>query len=330
MMLWLCLQGRAMLKFKFFTLCAVMHLTFATGSDNTTATIADDIKQFQQDLVTEFSFKQSELDHAFSHAHFEEQIIKTMERPYEKKSYTQYHNLFVTPERISKGKIFMQKHKGYLQQISKQYGVSPEIIVAIIGVESNYGAKQKQYSTLDSLYTLAFHYPKRAKFFRYELAQFFLLCRELGLETENVAGSYAGALGIPQFMPSNYRHLATSTENIKHPDLFNSFDDAIASIANYLKHFGWESGQPSAISATISPGSNAVINQVYSGNNLAKAGIIPTKKVAPKQRGKLFQIEDEANTKTWLGFTNFKVIKRYNNSDLYALAVTELADAIIS
>jgi membrane-bound lytic murein transglycosylase B len=290
----------------------------------------NDIENFKKELVSQFQFKATEVDHALRNAHYNDRIIQAMNKPYEDKSYHDYRQLFLTPKRIAEGKAFYEANETYLNQVAKQYGVSPEIIVAIIGVESNYGARTTQFSTLDSLYTLAFHYPKRAKFFRYELTQFLLLCRELGKSPESVYGSYAGALGIPQFMPSNYRHYALTTTPDHKPNLFNEPKDAMISIGNYLHHFGWIENQTPAVQLTTNsthPASE--YGKTYTLAELKQQGFTPAKDIGDKSTGTLLQIDANTSTPTsWFGTANFEVIKKYNKSSLYALAVTELAAAI--
>ncbi|MEE3003715.1 MAG: lytic murein transglycosylase B [Pseudomonadota bacterium] len=291
----------------------------------------NEISKFKTELVDKFKFKAGEVEKVLKQAHYNETIIKTMNAPYEEKSYSDYRKLFLTPQRISEGKEFLIKHNSYLDKVAKQYGVSPEIIVAIIGVESNYGKNKTQFSTLDSLYTLSFFYPKRANFFRYELAQFLLLCRELKLDPTSIKGSYAGALGIPQFMPSSYRHFARTTSTQHNPNLFDDKYDAMTSIGNYLRHFGWIKDEQPAIKANLAKrnGSRIEYNKIYSVKDLDSKGITAETKISPQQKVRLIQVDQDTNTpSTWLGLGNFDVIKKYNKSDLYVLAVTELASLL--
>ena len=291
-------------------------------------TPTNDIENFKKELVSQFQFKATEVDHALRNAHYNDKIVQAMNKPYEDKSYQEYRQLFITPKRVAEGKAFYQANQSYLERVSKQYGVAPEIIVAIIGVESNYGARTTHFSTLDSLYTLAFYYPKRAKFFRYELAQFLLLCRELGKTPESIYGSYAGALGIPQFMPSNYRHYALSTNPQHKPNLFSDSEDAIVSIGNYLHHFGWVENQTPAVQLTTSK-PLSIKDKTYTLAELKQQGFTPAKEIGDQSKGTLLQIDaDTAQPTTWFSTANFAVIKKYNKSSLYALAVTELAAAI--
>lgn len=291
-----------------------------------TPAIETAISDFKKNLVTKFHFKANEVDHVMHNAKYNPKVISLMEFPYEKKSYTEYRKLFVSPTKIANGKKFIKEHKPYLEKISKSYNVPVEIIAAIIGVESNYHPVKTNYRALDSLYTLAFYYPKRANFFKYELEQYLLLCRDLGISPESVTGSYAGALGLPQFMPSNYRHLAKTTIH-KHPDLFNSEDDAIVSIANYMHHFGWVPGQVPAIKIDNSHAKLAV-NQVLTIAELNRMGIKTDPTVNKNTKVRVLDTNEPIQNSAWLGLVDIQVIEKYNHSDLYALAVFELAESI--
>lgn len=308
--------------FTSFTLC------FAATDP---ALVKENIAKFKQQLSTEFKFNHAELDTVLSHAQYDKNVIKKIQTPYEEKSYTQYRKLFISKSKILRGKTFMQKHGPYLDLISKSYGIPKEIIVAIIGVESNFQPIHTPHLALNSLYTLAFYYPKRADFFRYELAQYLLLCRELGVSPESLHSSYAGALGIPQFMPSSYRRLAKTTAKNHKPNLFNDNADAITSIANYLYHYGWVTGAPTSIKAIVDNKKNLEkvnLNTIYTIEELNKMGIRFATKICPCTKVRLLNLHDKHYADTWFGLANHTVIKKYNNSDLYALAVTELADKI--
>lgn len=291
--------------------------------------LANDINKFKQELIHKFKFKEQEVNKVIANAKYNDKIINNMNTPYEDKSYAEYRKLFINQKRISEGREFYTKNNEYLKRVSEKYGVDPAIIVAIIGIESNYGKRTTQYRTLDSLYTLAFYYPERAKFFRYELTQFLILCRELRISPESVQGSYAGALGIPQFMPSSYRHFARSTTNNHVPDLFDNQEDAMTSIGNYLNHFGWSKGEN--IIVPVKATKEIDTSKKYTIAEVKKLGIIPPKNLKDTQVVSVIQVDTNTpNPKTWLSFNNFKVIKKYNKSDLYALAVSELAANIES
>ena len=307
----------------------ILVLSSITISHAEPTNLEKDVKKFKQELIHKFKFKEQEVNKVIAGAKYNDKIISTMNKPYEDKSYEQYKKLFVNQKRISEGRDFYIKNNEYLNKVSQKYGVDPAIIVAIIGIESNYGKRTTQFKTLDSLYTLAFYYPKRAKFFRYELTQFLILCRELRIPPESVQGSYAGALGIPQFMPSSYRHFARSTTNNHVPDLFDNQEDAMTSIGNYLNHFGWSKGDN--IIVPVKATKKVDTSKNYTIAEVKKLGIKIPNDLQDKQVVSIIQVEtDTPNPKTWLSFNNFKVIKKYNKSDLYALAVSELAANIES
>jgi membrane-bound lytic murein transglycosylase B len=311
-------------------LSTILVLTSFVTAQANPVEIDNDIKTFKQELITKFKFKQDEVNKVISHANYNDKIVKTMDKPYEDHSYDDYRKIFLTKKRIAEGKDFLESNKEFLASVSKKYGIAPEIIVAIIGIESNYGKNKTQFSTLDSLYTLAFYYPKRSKYFRYELAQFLILCRELNISPESVQGSYAGALGIPQFMPSSYRHYARTSFKHHKPNLFDNKEDAMTSIGNYLHHFGWAKGEPTVVNIKTKDNfSNVDPQKKYTLKQLSKEGITTSAKLKPSERFRLIQVDQETSTpRTWLGLRNFDVIKKYNKSDLYVLAVTELAEQI--
>lgn len=311
---------------KFFT--KILLILISTSAYCSTIEPSSQISAFKKHLVTDLHFKKNEIDHAMANAHYNQKIIDLMNSPYEKKSYTEYRKLFVSPTKIANGKKFIKENRPYLEKISKIYGVPIEIITAIIGVESNYKPVKTKHHALDSLYTLAFFYPKRAKFFKYELEQYLLLCRELGISPESVTGSYAGALGMPQFMPSNYRHLAKSTSGHV-PNLFTNKNDTMASIANYMHHFGWVWGQTPAIKVNTSKLKNKLaVNDILTIAELNNMGIKTAPSLNKKLKARVLDTNEPLTDNVWLGLTDIKVIESYNHSDLYALAVFELAENI--
>ncbi|MBP8169870.1 MAG: lytic murein transglycosylase B, partial [Azonexus sp.] len=212
------------------------------------------------------------------------------------------------------------------------YGVPEEIIVAIIGVETEYGRNMGSFRVLEALATLAFYYPRRADFFRTELEQFLLLARENDMDAVNVRGSFAGAIGIPQFMPGSQRRYAVDFDGDRKVDLYGSVDDAIGSVARFLEQHGWQAGQAVAVPART---------RGEPERSLIEAGIQPTLKVADlAQQGITASADPQAvvtlvdlvspgrATEYWLGFDNFYVITRYNRSSFYAMSVFQLAEEI--
>lgn len=261
-------------------------------------------------------------------------IIAAMNRPAEAKPWSQYRPIFVNPERIAEGISFYQRHRALLDQIGRQYGVPPQFIVAIIGVETNYGSNTGGYRVLDALVTLAFHYPPRADYFRGELkALLELPASKLPGPIPAIYGSYAGAEGLAQFMPSSIRDFAVDADGDGHINLNASLPDAFASIANYFRAHGWQAGQPVAVQAD--PSANAAPPPAYANalpttplEQLTAAGYAPTRHEDPARPASLLTLAGAAGPEYWLTFGNFYVITRYNHSPMYALAVTQLADAI--
>lgn len=261
-------------------------------------------------------------------------IIDAMNRPAESKPWSQYRPIFMTPERIAEGISFYQRHHALLEEISKQYGVPPQLIVAIIGVETDYGSNTGGYRVLDALVTLAFHYPPRAKYFRGELKTLLELpAAKLPGPIPDIYGSYAGAEGLAQFMPSSIRDFGVDADGDAHVNLNASLPDAFASIANYFRAHGWQTGQPIAVQAD--PGANAAPPPKYENvmpvtplETFTADGYAPTARENPSMPANLLTLDGADGPEYWLTFRNFYVITRYNHSPMYALAVTQLADAI--
>ena len=276
----------------------------------------------------------AELNALLDGAVVKQSIIDAMNRPAEKKPWSQYRPIFMNPERIDEGVTFYRQHHALLDQIGQQYGVPPQFIVAIIGVETNYGSNTGSYRVLDALATLAFHYPPRAKYFRGELkALLELPANKLPGSIPDIYGSYAGAEGLAQFMPSSIRDFAVDADGDGHINLMASLPDAFASIANYFRAHGWQSGQPVAVQAQ--PSANAAAPLAYENvmpatplEKFTAAGYAPTAQEDPALPANLLTLDGANGPEYWLTFRNFYVITRYNKSPMYALAVMQLADAI--
>ena len=259
------------------------------------------------------------------------EIIDRITQPAEGISWKKYRNIFLTNERITKGLTFWNDHESTLNTVSKDTGVEIEYLIAILGVETYYGEKKGGYKVLDALYTLACAYPKRAGFFTKELGEFITLSTTQNLNLYNAEGSYAGAIGYCQFMPSSYRAYAKSFDGSKTCDLVNNVDDAIASAANYLKVHKWKKGEKVAIpthkiegASTLSPIYTKPKNTVeyFREKGYHAEDQIQTDLVS------IIELDNEISKEYWLGFHNFYVITRYNHSSLYAMAVHQLAQAI--
>src|SRR5512141_2372714 len=211
-----------------------------------------DVRAFIAELVSEQGFDAKALRAMFAAARFQPQIVAAMQRPLlEPPKWYEYAPQFLSPARIDGGVAFWDAHADALERAERVYGVPPEIVVAIIGVETFYGRNTGRHRVLDALCTLAFDYPRRAPFFRGELKSFLLLCRDLGVPAVKPTGSFAGAIGLPQFMPGSYRNYAVDFDGDGHADLWGSADDTIGSVANFLARHDWAPGQPVLLPAAI-------------------------------------------------------------------------------
>ncbi|MFH1657849.1 MAG: lytic murein transglycosylase B [Pseudomonadota bacterium] len=301
-----------------------------------TPTFADDPAaiEFARDLETRHGFKADELISQFAQTGPNATVLKLIQPPASplQRSWERYQPRFLNERRIDGGVSFWQENAGQLAKASALYGVPEEIIVAIIGVETEYGRNTGGFRVFEALSTLAFNYPRRAEFFRTELEQFLLLARENNLDPMAVKGSFAGAIGIPQFMPGSQRRYAVDFDGDQRVDLGNSVDDAIGSVARFLEQHGWQAGQPIAVQAMTAGTPEA---------ELIQAGIRPSLKVAdlankgiranidPQTTAALIDLVSPGReTEYWLGFDNFYVITRYNRSSFYAMSVFQLAEEI--
>jgi membrane-bound lytic murein transglycosylase B len=298
----------------------------------------DDVRRFIAEMVRKHGFAPSELRRLFSRARFQPAVIAAITPPAEPraKSWQAYRALFLTPERIEAGVEFRERQREALARAADTFGVPEEIIVAIIGVESVYGRNTGNYRVIDALSTLAFDYPPRAEFFRAELENFLLYARDAGINTLALKGSYAGAIGIPQFMPGSYRRYAVDLDGDGKDDLSGSFADAIGSVANFLKAHGWETGQPVAYPAQVRGDSyrtliDAGIKPGTRYGDLANFGVSAAGDAAANAPCALIELNTPDEPSEYLvGLTNFYVLTRYNRSSMYAAAVLELAQAVKS
>ncbi|OGT35961.1 MAG: lytic murein transglycosylase B [Gammaproteobacteria bacterium RIFCSPHIGHO2_12_FULL_37_14] len=290
-----------------------------------------DVQEFINKMVKNHQFKKQKLISLFSEVKLRPQVMHHVRRPLEKKPWLTYQMLFVNEWRIKHGVQFWRKYEKTLKRAEATFGVPAGIIVATIGIETKYGQRTGDYRVIDSLANLAFSDSPRAPFFRRELEHFLLLTKEQHLDPRKVMGSYAGAIGQPQFMPSSYRHYAINFSKSGKIDLLNDEVDVIGSIANYYKKNGWKTNEPVIIQASMTPNrynfllKNNKLGQSIKVSDLANYGILP--KVKIKQDAlkiKIIEFQNHYSKEYWLGFRNFNVIKRYNASDLYALAVYQL------
>ena len=292
-----------------------------------------EIQIFISQMKDRHGFAQAELERILGMAQFQPAIINAISQPATSRSWYEFRPIFVNPKRIAGGVAFWNSHAETLERARMEFGIPEEIITAVIGVETFYGAQSGKYRVLDALTTLAFGYPKRAEFFRDELEQYLLLTREQNSDVLNVNGSYAGAIGIPQFMPSSYRRYAVDYDRDGKIDLSGSTADAIGSVANYLKNYGWETEQAVAVPALVN--SEKYREALFTGNwpaytvaDLRTLGIVPQTSVPINRPATLIELENKDGNEYWLGFNNFYVITRYNRSVNYAMSVLQLAEEI--
>ena len=315
---------------------STLHPTFAQELPSKAIELPE-VQAFVQEMAQKHHMDEATLTGWFETAKFQPKILEAISKPYEKKPWYQYKKLFVTESHVNDGIKFWALHKEALSQAEKKYGVPAEIIVAIIGVETRYGKHKGFYPILDALSTLAFEYPPRATFFKSELEQLLLLAHEQELDPTKMVSSYAGAIGYPQFIPSSYRAYAVDFNGARHADLINNPKDAIGSVANYFKSHGWEPGKAIAMPAKADPSKVGQIEQSpnnpkpnYTLGQLNQFGVqVPLKDAKQKQEKMAFlSFDEEQGYDYWVGFQNFYVITRYNHSNLYAMAVYQLAQKL--
>lgn len=292
-----------------------------------------EIAPFVRDLSARHRFEPAELERILLAASIQPQVIEAMSRQAESLDWHQYRPIFVTPERVSEGTAFWRRHRETLDRAAKEFGVAPSVIVAIIGVETRYGKRMGTHSVLDSLATLAFRFPRRAEFFRNELEAYLLLARDEGIDPIGTNGSFAGALGIPQFIPSSYRRYAVDFDGDNVRDLINSPDDAIGSVANYLDRHGWKAGEGIALPAAVSGEEYRPLLAKGSRphtvlSDMASFGVVAVGASGSAELGALIELDNSDGPEHWIGLQNFYAITRYNHSNLYAMAVFQLAREI--
>jgi len=286
------------------------------------------------DLVSKDGFEQAYVRGVFGGVESKQGILDAMSRPAEKvKPWFEYRAIFLTPRRISAGVDFYRAHEARLREISASTGIPAEIITAILGVETFYGTRTGSFRAVDALSTLAFDYPPRSDFFRSELRHLFLLAREEQLDIGTLTGSYAGAMGPPQFIPSSYRAYAVDGSGDGRRDLLKNWDDIVASIANYFARHNWQPGQPVATRAefardAIRPTGPTELVMKDTVGSLARQGVQFTTDLPATAPALLVTLKGEDGDEYWVGFQNYYTITRYNRSTMYALAVFELSEAI--
>ena len=327
---WHFVRSRHLRSAAFATVAALA----ACGPARAIDTARPEVSAFIDEMAHKYSLHRRPLRKLLRAAQAQPAILEAMQRPAEKaKPWYEYRPIFLTERRIDEGTSFWVAHRAELDRASVASGVPPEYIAAILGVETYYGRLTGSYRVLDALATLAFDYPPRSEFFRDELTQFILLARDLRLDPLAIRGSYAGAMGAPQFMPSSYRRYAVDAAADGRIDLWSNWPDVCASVGNYLSKQGWNPGEPVLSEASVDPGDAAGLD----GRTLALSDTVESLRakgvkfdspLPPEAPAMLIAVDEPDGTHWRVGYNNFFVITRYNRSALYAMAVHELAGAV--
>ncbi|MET0052542.1 MAG: lytic murein transglycosylase B [Candidatus Thiodiazotropha sp.] len=316
---------------RFLLFCGLSLATLACAH---TPQMKAEYRQFAEEMAQKHGFDADAVTQLLNETTYRDDIIAAITRPAESKAWYEYRPIFIKQDRIDDGVAFWQENQALLDQVSRETGVAPEMIVAIIGVETRYGRFTGRHRVIDALTTLAFGYPRRAKFFRNELEEFLLLTREEHVDPRTAIGSYAGAMGKPQFISSSYRAYAVDHDGDNKRDLWNSNADIIASVANYFKVHGWQAGQP--VTLPVSEGKDldgllaAGVKPKLTWAELTDHGVKPLQDVAldPETPVSLIKLNAGDADEYWVCLNNFYVITRYNTSKLYAMAAYQLSQAI--
>lgn len=295
-----------------------------------------EVQQFIDEMVKQYDFKRVQLIKLFKQVQIKQQILDKIQHPYEKVQWNEYQQHFITQQRIESGVKFWHKYATTLKRAYLEFGVPPSIIVAIIGIESNYGEKTGEFKVIDALSTIGFKYPGRAEYFKKELAQFLLFCRENKINPLKIYGSYAGAIGQPQFMPSNIRAYAVDFDKSGKIDLIHDANDSIGSIANFFHMHGWQGN--SYIALRIKSTKNLSTKSIteilmqqepkFTLAQLGKYHIEPVVTIPSNTTANVIKLQGKNAPLYWLGFHNMYVIMTYNTNIQYAMAAYQLSQEI--
>lgn len=293
------------------------------------------IEQFIREMVAEHRFDKRSLTELFSQSRKHQSILDAISRPAEAKPWYEYRKIFLTRERVRGGVLFWNDNAETIKKVADTYQIPPQIMVAIIGVETRYGKHKGRYPVLDSLSTLAFAYPPRAKFFRSELKEYLLMTREEKFDPLQQKGSYAGAMGMPQFISSSFRNYAVDFDKDGKRDLWDNIADAVGSVGNYFKKHGWKPGQPIAHKVSVSGLKyreliDDSLKPRYSPEDLRLAGVLLPDGIPNDIKGSLIALDSGDGPEYWAVWHNFYVISRYNHSALYSMAVFQLGNEIVN
>jgi membrane-bound lytic murein transglycosylase B len=325
-------RGRAPLLLRIVLFGTLALAVVRAPALETDGALRPEIEAFVQDMNLRHGVGSAELRLIMRQARVQPDILRAMSAQATPRPWHRYRPSFVNAERIAGGVRFWNGHAELLARAEREYGVPAEIIVATIGVETVYGSHTGSHRVLDALTTLAFDFPRRAEFFRGELEHFLLLVHEGVLDPLRMRGSYAGAMGVPQFLPSSFRNYAVDFDGDGHRNLWDGAADAIGSVANYYRSFGWQAGRPIAVPAKIEGHGYAALAEQgieprFDAQALAQAGITPLSDIGSDSAAMLV-LEGSSGKEYWLGLNNFYMITRYNRSVNYAMSVFELAREI--
>lgn len=329
-------------QMKKIVLVFVMFFTALPSISAANYSQREDVKSFVDEMVSEHGFDYAELMKWMKGVKQQKTAIDAIARPAEGKAWKDYRPIFITSKRIKKGVQFWKDNAEILAKAEKHFGVPAKIIVAIIGVETFYGKRAGNYPVLDALTTLGFDYPienttqkrrdARERFFRKELKEFLLMAREEKMDPRKMKGSYAGAMGMPQFISSSFRAYAVDFDGDGKRDLWENKVDAIGSVANYFKRHGWKAGDAIISRASVSSAAEKLGSKAMKPHkkvaDYKKKGVSSTEKFKDDALATLLRLEGSQGDEYWLGLNNFYVITRYNHSPLYAMAVYQLGQAV--
>ncbi len=290
-------------------------------------------QRFIQRMVDQHGYSEAEVSRLLRNSQHQQSILDAMSRRAEARPWHAYRPIFLTQTRIDDGAEFWSEHRDTLARAEEIYGVNAEIIVAIIGVETFFGRRAGRHRVIDALVTLGFNHPRRGKFFTSELEHFLLLAQEESLAPLKILGSYAGAMGVPQFIASSYRRYAVDFDQDGRRDLIHGISDSIGSVANYLARHGWQRGQLVTVPAQVDGEKYPKLlarglKPKTPWAEMRHYGVSSKVQVPPDSLGALVALENGKGMEYWLGLKNFYVITRYNHSALYAMAVYQLAEEI--
>jgi membrane-bound lytic murein transglycosylase B len=294
-----------------------------------------DASAFVDKMVEKHGFERQWVETLLGQAEKKQSILDAIARPAESvMTWGRYRKIFIQDTRIEQGVAFWKEHEAALQRAEAEYGVPASMIVGIIGVETRYGRNKGSYRVVDALATLGFDFPKRSKFFLGQLEEYLLMVREQQFDPLSLSGSYAGAMGYGQFIPSSYRAYAVDFDHDGQADIVNNPVDAIGSVANYFARHGWKAGEPVAFRAALS---DKVDDSVFNTGlkpkatlaQLKAAGVAPAGKALPSQSmATAMKLDGDSGDEYWVGLDNFYVITRYNHSAMYAMAAWQLSQLV--